>query len=303
MQDIGLQFVRRTSQFIERKRTFTQPQVAIHFSTKGADAVYPNEIFLGMTLYDIFLLVGVLAAFVLGDRLGIRRGFSVALQKTVVVGAFCAVTVGYGFAVLFQAFYNFMDGGAFEITQGTGATFFGGLLGGAGVFLLIWFVFAPKFCKDKEEPKKRFSDILDIAAVCVPIAHAFGRIGCFFAGCCHGAETDGWWGVAMNGGRYVPVQLYESTFLFALGGALLWLFFKGTDDRRIPLMPLYALTYGVWRFFIEYARADERGATVVSFLSPSQLVAVLLVIFGAVYFVLFYRARKIKMQEKKEWKE
>ncbi len=256
--------------------------------------MYPNELFLGMTLYDIFLLIGVIAAFVLADRLGIKRGFSVALQKTVIVGAFFCVVLGYFFAVLFQAFYNFLDGGAFEITQGTGATFFGGLLGGAGVFLFVWFVVAPRFCKDKEEPKKRFADILDIAAVCVPIAHAFGRVGCFFAGCCHGAETDGWWGVAMNGGKYVPVQLFESAFLFLLGGLLLWLFFKRTGDKRLPLMPTYCLAYGVWRFFIEYARADERGATIVSFLSPSQLVAVLLIAVGIVYFVLFYRARKIR---------
>lgn len=116
--------------------------------------MYPNELFLGMTLYDIFLLIGVIAAFLLADRLGIKRGFSVALQKTVIVGAFFCVVLGYFFAVLFQAFYNFLDGGAFEITQGTGATFFGGLLGGAGVFLFVWFVVAPRFCKDKEEPKK-----------------------------------------------------------------------------------------------------------------------------------------------------
>ena len=266
--------------------------------------MYPNEIFFGMSLYDIFLLVGVLSAFLLGDRLGTKCAFSVALQKMLIVGAFLAVTLGYGFAVLFQAFYNFMDGGAFEITQGTGATFFGGLIGGAGVFLLVWFVFAPKFCKDKEEPKKRFADMLDIAAVCVPIAHAFGRIGCFFAGCCHGAETESWLGVSMNGGTYVPVQLFESAFLFVLGGVLWRLFGKKTDGGRLPLMPVYCLAYGVWRFFIEYARADERGATVVSFLSPSQLVAILLIVFGIVYFVLFYRAQKIKKQERKEeWKE
>jgi prolipoprotein diacylglyceryltransferase len=46
-------------------------------------------------------------------------------------------------------------------------------------------------------------------------------------------------------------------------------------------MAIYLMAYGVWRFFAEYLRADDRGATVVKFLSPSQLTAILLFLFGA----------------------
>ena len=53
------------------------------------------------------------------------------------------------------------------------------------------------------------------------------------------------------------------------------------------------MRYAVWRFFIEYLRADDRGATVVSFLSPSQLTAVLLFAVGAgLYLWGLLRERK-----------
>ena len=46
------------------------------------------------------------------------------------------------------------------------------------------------------------------------------------------------------------------------------------------------LTYGVWRFLIEYLRDDERGQTIVSFLTPSQLISVVLILGSAVVFAL-----------------
>ena len=261
--------------------------------------MYPNEIFLGMDLYSICILVGIIAVFLLADRMTVQRGFSVTLQKVVIINAVIAIIVGYGSAVLFQAYYNYEKTGVFQITQTTGATFFGGLLGGAAIFLIVWFFIAGKFCKDKNEPKKRIFDIMDIAACCIPLAHGVGRIGCFFAGCCHGAKTDAWYGVEMNGGKYVPLQLVEAAFLLLLTAALIVLYYKNTGAKKFPLLPTYCIVYGVWRFFIEYARGDERGATFVSFLSPSQLIAVLLIAIGITHFILwgiFQKKKKTSAQ-------
>ena len=202
--------------------------------------MYPYVVFLDMGLYEICILIGVMVAFFLGDRLGIKKGFSVALQKTLIICAVSAIVLGYGSAVLFQAFYNFMDGAAFEIAEGTGATFYGGLIGGAVVFIAAWFIVGKWLCKN-DEPKKRFFDIAEIAAVCIPLAHAFGRIGCFFAGCCHGAETDAWFGVEMytQSGwvKVVPVQLFETAFLFLLAFGLYFLTRKGVSSRPHPARP------------------------------------------------------------------
>jgi len=263
-----------------------------------------------LTGYDLFILIGVLAAFFLADRMTQKRGFSVALQKIVIVCSLAGVVFGYGSAVLFQAFYNFMETGKFEIANDTGSTFYGGLIGGVAVFLLVYFLAGKKLCKDKEAIKK-FPDMLDIGACCVPLAHAFGRLGCLMAGCCHGKETNAWYGIKMwveidpathgYGWRtVVPVQLFESIILFILAASLIVLFYKNTGSKKFPLMPVYCIVYGLWRFFIEFARADDRGATIVSFLTPSQLIAVLLIAVGAGYFLLWYfkLRKKAKSEEK-----
>ncbi|MGN1445193.1 MAG: prolipoprotein diacylglyceryl transferase family protein, partial [Eubacteriales bacterium] len=86
--------------------------------------------------------------------------------------------------------------------------------------------------------------------------------------------------------KVIPVQLYEAIFLFALCALLIYRFLKG---KRYG-MPIYMLTYGVWRFLIEYLRDDERGQTIVSFLTPSQLISVVLILGSAVVFALEYYA-------------
>lgn len=60
--------------------------------------MYPDTLFLGLTLYDIFILVGVVAAFLLADRMTVKSGFSVTLQKIVIVCALSCVIGGYGSA-------------------------------------------------------------------------------------------------------------------------------------------------------------------------------------------------------------
>ena len=68
-------------------------------------------------------------------------------------------------------------------------------------------------------------------------------------------------------------------------------FFK----KKSYLLPIYMVAYGLWRFVAEYLRADDRGATVVDFLSPSQLISVLLIAGGlAVAAVELYVDQKKK---------
>ena len=261
------------------------------------------------SLYDVFLSIGIVVSLFLADRMGIMRGFSITLQKLLIIDGVLAILFGLLGAVLFQAVYNGLKTGVFEINESTGMTFYGGLIFGVVGFLQIWFIIGKRKCKDGEQIKQ-FGSLADIAACIIPMAHGFGRLGCFTAGCCHGKETDAWFGVKMltetGWKRVVPLQLFEAVFLFVLAGVLFWLFFGkfGKENKgRFPLMPIYAVGYGVWRFFIEYARADDRGATVVAFLTPSQLIAVLMIIAGIVYFgVWFYKKKKIDREtgDKKE---
>ncbi len=247
--------------------------------------MYPYELFAGLSFYSILLAVGVICAMMLIRMQGDRLGLSAKLQNLLIMDTVAAVVLGYGSSVLFQAFYNYMDDGVFEIVQSTGATFYGGLIGGAAMYIIIYFV-AGHFLFPNGEHKRHFREVSDLAAPCIAAAHAFGRLGCLMAGCCHGARTDAWYGIMMHipgdgfdgKVKVIPVQLYEALFLFALCALLLFLFTRKKPYR----MPIYMIAYAIWRFIAEMLRADDRGATVVDFLSPSQLISVLLLSGGLI---------------------
>ncbi len=260
--------------------------------------MYPYPIIFGLGLYDICLSVGILACFCVFAALADRRKIKRTIQNfTLFCGAFSTV-LGYGSAVLFQAFYNIKSLGRFEINESTGATFYGGLIGGVLSFLVLYFVLGRFVFGDKEHFAS-FFDIADSAVPGIALAHAIGRIGCLFAGCCHGARTNAWYGIDMYfkvngefvyGGKYVPVQLFESIFLFMLFGFLL---IRATSKRSLGL-PIYLSAYAVWRFFVEYIRDDYRGDTLTELLTPSQFTACILFVVGiAVAFLQVYAENRI----------
>ena len=173
--------------------------------------MYTDFSIFGMTFYEIFICIGMLLALILADKMGVKKGFSVALQKTLIIGALIAVISGFAGAIIFQAFYNFMYNGVFVINKSTGMTFYGGLIFGIISYLLVWFFLGKKMTKS-DEPIRRFGAVADIAACVLPMAHGFGRLGCLFVGCCHGYPTDAWYGIYMGHEgsqvKYVPVQLF-----------------------------------------------------------------------------------------------
>ena len=266
--------------------------------------MYPYAVVFGMGFYEILLTTGMLIVLFSADKMGIKRGFSVKLQKLLIINGVASIFIGLFGAVFFQAFYDFMATGVFKINQTTGMTFYGGLIFGVIAFLLIWFL-GGKALGIGAEVNEKFKDIADMAACLIPVAHGFGRLGCFFAGCCHGAETDAWYGVKMyteTGWKtVVPLQLFEAIFLFVLAGLMIYLYVKRTGEKRIPLLPMYAAGYGVWRFCLEFARGDDRGATIIPFLSPSQLVAAIMILAAAAYFISWrMQMKQIQNQNNQE---
>lgn len=106
---------------------------------------------------------------------------------------------------------------------------------------------------------------LDVTLLGIAVFLAFGRIGCFSVGCCHGKPARH--GVIYGPGHVkkgftwfyegiplLPVQLIESAFVFFLvifGTILLLL--------RFPpgiFLTLYTVVYGAFRFTIEFFRGD-----------------------------------------------
>ncbi|MBR2925982.1 MAG: prolipoprotein diacylglyceryl transferase [Clostridia bacterium] len=261
--------------------------------------MYPYDIFLGLDLYQICIAVGFFLALYYLRLWGDTRKFPARLQNLCIAGAVVAVIVGAGSAIVMQGFYNHLAGGAFQISRSTGATFYGGLIGGALAFLAVYFI-GGHYLLPKGLAGERFFEMSEIAAGSIAIAHAFGRFGCLFAGCCHGQVTDAWFGVyhVRLDAKVVPVQLYEAIFLLLLFGYLTFRLSKGKHAN----LAIYLSSYAVWRFFAEYLRADDRGQTVIPFLSPSQLTALLLFALGIglVFLERFLRQKQTCVQEGSE---
>ena len=263
--------------------------------------MYPHDLFLDVDLYTVFLCVGILGAILVFRIFSDRAKMFWKLQNFTLLTAVVSIILGYFSAVFFQALYDIERRGGFVIDTSTGATFYGGLIGGAACFLLIYFGIGGLLFKEKENVKSFFT-IADIAAASIAVAHAFGRIGCLMAGCCHGKITDAWYAVYMPaiGAKAVPLQLYEALFLFALFAFFVWRLLT----KRSCNLPLYMVLYGVWRFVIEYFRTDDRGSTVVDFLSPSQFIAVLMVLGSvALFFGQRYLMKKAAQRANEALKE
>ena len=199
------------------------------------------------------------------------------------------VAVGFGviFAILFQNIYNFIQNPK-EYKWEWSLTFIGGLLGGVAAFFVMYFVYYLK------RHKGILRDLLIVAPGCITLAHAIGRIGCLMDGCCYGRPTDAWYGIYFEnlGYKAVPLQLYESIFLFILSGILIFLAFK---YEFLYTMPIYMFSYSIWRFIIEFYRDDDRGAFIGS-LSPSQFWCVILFVGSIALFIILY-----KFRHKEKW--
>ncbi len=245
--------------------------------------MYPYELFLGLDLYSILITVGVVVGIWLVRLQGDMRHLRAKMINFLLLLVPVVVVIGYLCAVLLQGLYNIAAVGGLRLDNETGSTFYGGLIGGVAVGVALYFS-AGRLFTDRAYLRQHFRDALDMTPAVVTVAHGFGRLGCLMAGCCHGRATDAWYGVETiyPGYRVVPVQLYEALFLLALSACLLWMMKRGLRHQ----MPVYLLTYGVWRFFIEYARDDERGQSLIRALSPSQLVSVVLLLIGVALLVL-----------------
>ena len=133
----------------------------------------------------------------------------------------------------------------------------------------------------------RLIDIMSLVPCCVLVAHAFGRLGCFFAGCCYGKETDSPLGVQFPHlpNPVHPTQLYEAAFLFVIFIVMLILLFRYNFRHN---MSVYLISYGIFRFLIEFVRGDHRGELVAA-ISPSQFWSIPMVLLGVgLIFLLNY---------------
>lgn len=247
----------------------------------------PNPLFLNVHMYGIMIAVGILFAFLVLFRYSKILGLPGKLTDLVYYDGIVSILLGFGFAALFQATYNYIEHPENGFHLGEGITFLGGMIGGTVVYLIIWMIFR------KKVPGNLY-DIMPVIPCMITVGHAFGRIGCFFAGCCYGKPTDSIFGVQFPGayfeqlGKVHPTQLYEAAFLFVLFGVLTWLLLKKKFQYT---MTVYLASYGVFRFLIEFLRYDDRGQ-LGKLLSPSQTMS--LVFLGLAVLAFFLQRNYLK---------
>ncbi|MGN1066191.1 MAG: prolipoprotein diacylglyceryl transferase [Candidatus Fimimonas sp.] len=244
----------------------------------------PYVEFLGVDLYTWAIIAGVIAAVVLFRIFCDKRKLPKKVFNFAFFIALSAIVVGYLSAVLFQAIFSFRQDGVWDWQ---GATFAGGLIGAVVFFLLLYFGIGHCVFKNKEHVYY-LSTVVSCAFPCIVIAHAFGRIGCLFAGCCYGLKTESWLGIEMliDGvwEKRLPTQLFEAVFLVLLFAVLTYLLLK-RNEKNVLLGYLFG--YGTWRFALEFVRDDSaRGASVIPFFTPSQTISVLMIILGIVILIL-----------------
>ncbi len=169
-----------------------------------------------------------------------------------------------------------------ELLRG-GFVFYGGLVGAlVGINVMTRYYGLVK------------NDYIPILVPCIPLVHAFGRIGCHVVGCCYGAPTHSHYFqvtyqnsvYAPNNVALVPVQLTEAVIEFILFIVLLILGIK--LEKKSLILPIYLIAYPVCRFILEFFRGDEiRG--IFAGLSTSQWISIMLVVY-AIYEII--RKRK-----------
>ncbi len=238
-------------------------------------------------MYGLCMAVGIVAAFCAACHRVKRLGGN---PDSLIVIAACAVGCGLvGAKILYIAVSLGLSEAAlalrhgnWQVVFGGGQVFYGGLLGGVlGGFLGARVV--------RENPAPYCRAIVP----CVPLGHAFGRLGCFFAGCCYGLGYEGPGSVRFPAAgvdhAVFPIQLAEMTANLAL--SLLLMRYTVQNRRPCRELYLYLMCYAVIRFALEFFRGDLiRGAA--SGLSTSQWISLLLFPAAAALFFLRRESKK-----------
>ncbi len=157
--------------------------------------------------------------------------------------------------------------------------------------------------------KLNFWQIADIVAPSIALGHAFGRFGCFSAGCCYGKITSSSFplaavfteGLAPLHVPLHPTQLYESFF-----NILLFFFLTIRRKNRKffgEIISLYLILYAIIRFFIEFWRGDKVRGLILQIdlipqlpgpelLSTSQIISIITAVGGT--FLYLYLQKKLR---------
>ena len=260
--------------------------------------------------YGLMIGIGVVMVMWLTERTAKKEGLNHLKILDSILVVFPASIIGGRLVRVFLDWNNYSSDlwKIFKIWEG-GLDFYGGLL--LGIPVGIWYL---------QRNKLPVLKTIDLVITYIPLAHAFGRIGCFLEGCCHGTLTTVPWAVrfpkwlsAQDGiigtpaflqhmNMHLiessatlslpvhPTQLYSSLSLFVI--FFIIVIFKKRIRFDGGILAAYIIAYSVVRFVIEFLR----GYAQIVFwgISLYQLCSIVFFIIGIIAMIVFSQRNNMK---------
>ena len=237
--------------------------------------------------YGLMAALGLICGLMLIIHLGRRQGLDPEKLWNLGILAVLSGIVGAKALYLYNERADYLQNPRQLFTLSTlqaGGVWSGGVL--LALILCVWYM------RRNGMPILRTCDVF---APGLALGHAFGRIGCFAAGCCYGRETHVPWAVTFHNPLAAeivgtplnvplhPTQLYEFVVELANCLFLVWLIKRKKFEGEI--LGTYLIIYGVARYFIEFFRGDPGRGQFIGFLTTTQFVALLLVVGGGLLWM------------------
>jgi phosphatidylglycerol:prolipoprotein diacylglycerol transferase len=248
--------------------------------------VFPRLLHLGsfsLPTYGFMAALGLIFGLILIVKLGREQGLDPDKLWNLGIIAILSGIVGA------KLLYFVTDADARQNIFSLATLQAGGVWSGGVVLALIMCIW---YMRRNRLPVLRTCDVF---APGIALGHAFGRVGCFAAGCCYGRETHVPWAVTFHnhlaneivgtplGIPLHPTQLYEMVLELCNAAFLVWLLRRKSFEGEI--IGTYMIIYGIGRFFIEFFRGDPGRGVFLGWMSGTQAIAIGLVIFGGLLWM------------------
>ena len=234
--------------------------------------------------YGVMIAIGVLTAVWLSEKQTTKYGLDSTKVEAIAVAG---VAVGYLCSKITYCLTVWQDflKNPVSVLGSSGWVVYGGILGGIlGAYI---------YCKVK---KLDFFAYFNVIIPSVSLAQAFGRIGCFFAGCCYGLETTSKLSVVFPSGSLAPsgVSLIPTQLISSFGDFVLFaILYKvyANEKTKNETAAWYLILYSFGRFLVEFLRGDiERGS--IGIFSTSQFLSIITMVVGVIYLIKIKKDKK-----------
>lgn len=229
--------------------------------------------------YGLMIAIGVIIAYLVGEKRAKNKGLDHEPILSITIWCLLGGLLGAKLMFYLTIIPEIIADPSQIWKTADGFVVYGGIIIG----ILTGYL----YCRRKKLP---FLKYFDLVMPSIALAQAFGRLGCFLAGCCYGEETASRFSLvfpdnsyAPSGIHLIPTQPISSALNFLNFFALIFLAKKVKADGQVAA--LYLIFYSVGRFIIEFYRGDiERGS--IGVLSTSQFVSIFIFIAGIAIFII-----------------